>query len=588
MSFALLKPYRGSIMILGVLSIGLGLINVAVPQVYRFVFERLIPDYTAPFLGIFFGSVALICVFSLIINVISNTMLMSIKTGVAFTLRHQAMDGFLDYPYSFFLRHQKISLMSLVGAEMNQMAEYIWNILRAALSAVQLLCMMGFIFFAVDKRLFLLFGFVVVLYFFWAVFFRNLAGRYAKKAMHWRDRAYGYCYEIFPYIKEIKCYGLYQKKVNQIASINAHETKAALSASLFETLFAAGTSLPVRLAAVVIFIFGYFSLFAGEYGPSRVITHLIYASMIMYPVITLFDSCSACYFRRHVYAYIRPFLGLEREKQGGAALREFTRALRVTNLDFSYAPRERGGESEPVFRGLNMTIPAGTLCTVVGSSGCGKTTLISLLVKLLDPPRGTVFYDDADITALDVRSLRSFVGLVTQEPFITNDTLRANLDPHGRLTDGEILDVCRTVTLENLLERLPSGLDSMLYEEGENLSGGEKQRLVLARRLARGNRIIILDESTSALDGKTEQAIFKTIRRMNKLEGITFIIITHRLDICRDADRIFMLGNGGVVEEGTHASLFREGTRYHEFIMKSKQYKANEGEPPPAAGENLP
>ena len=210
------------------------------------------------------------------------------------------------------------------------------------------------------------------------------------------------------------------------------------------------------------------------------------------------------------------------------------------------------------------------------------------MVKLLDPPRGTVFYDDADITALDVRSLRSFVGLVTQEPFITNDTLRANLDPHGRLTDGEILDVCRTVTLENLLERLPSGLDSMLYEEGENLSGGEKQRLVLARRLARGNRIIILDESTSALDGKTEQAIFKTIRRMNKLEGITFIIITHRLDICRDADRIFMLGNGVVVEEGTHASLFREGTRYHEFIMKSKQYEANEGEHPPAVGENLP
>lgn len=181
-----------------------------------------------------------------------------------------------------------------------------------------------------------------------------------------------------------------------------------------------------------------------------------------------------------------------------------------------------------------------------------------------------------DIRNIQTRSLRKLIGVVPQEPFILNDTLRANINPDGQLSDEQIYEICEQVSLDTLIKQLPDGLNTLMLERGQNLSGGEKQRVVLARMLARGNKVMILDEVTSALDAATELSIIRTIQSLRRLKGITIIEVSHRLELARNSDRIFVLEEGRVVEEGSHKELLERGGRYNTFYLKSKEYNKYE------------
>jgi len=218
-------------------------------------------------------------------------------------------------------------------------------------------------------------------------------------------------------------------------------------------------------------------------------------------------------------------------------------------------------EDRPILHDVSLTIDAGESMAVVGSTGAGKSTIAKLVVRFYDPQGGRVTIDGHDLRDVTLDSLRRQLGVVPQEPFLFHGTFRNNVAfSNPDATDEEILEACRAVGLDDVIERLPDGLDSAVHERGASLSAGERQLLALARAFLARPRVLVLDEATSNLDLTSESKIERALDTL--LEGRTAIIIAHRLATAMRCDRIAVVEDGRVVELGTHNELVAHEGRY--------------------------
>ncbi|KGU21205.1 iron-sulfur clusters transporter ATM1, mitochondrial [Candida albicans P34048] len=227
--------------------------------------------------------------------------------------------------------------------------------------------------------------------------------------------------------------------------------------------------------------------------------------------------------------------------------------IRFENVSFGYHP------DRPILKNASFTIPAGQKVAIVGPSGSGKSTILRLIFRFYDINQGRILIDGQDISKVSLESLRKLIGIVPQETPLFNDTILENIR-YGRLdaSDEEIYRVINQVQLNKLIDDLPDGVQTIVGERGMMISGGEKQRLAMARLLLKRAPITFFDEATSALDTHTEQALLKTIRSVFKQQHQTNVSIAHRLRTIADADKIIVLNKGQVVEEGTHWQLLNE------------------------------
>ncbi|MGY1781643.1 ABC transporter ATP-binding protein [Geodermatophilus sp. SYSU D01036] len=230
--------------------------------------------------------------------------------------------------------------------------------------------------------------------------------------------------------------------------------------------------------------------------------------------------------------------------------------VRWEGVDFTHPDGAR-----PALRGVDVAVPAGTTLALVGETGSGKSTMASLVARLADPTAGRVTIDGADLRELRLATLAQVVGVVSQETYLLHATVRENLR-HARpgATDAEIEAAARRAQVHDVIAALPDGYDTVVGARGHRFSGGEKQRLAIARTLLRDPRVLVLDEATSALDTATERAVQAALDEARR--GRTTITIAHRLSTVRHADRIVVLDAGRVVESGTHAELVARGGRY--------------------------
>jgi ATP-binding cassette subfamily B protein len=251
------------------------------------------------------------------------------------------------------------------------------------------------------------------------------------------------------------------------------------------------------------------------------------------------------------------------------------RGIELTNLSFRYGSRKN------VLEQVSLEIPKGKTIAVVGESGSGKSTLLKLLMGFYAPTEGRILIDGIDLADFDIASLRGRIGVVTQHPFLFSKTIWENIAlgrPEARFE--EVVEASRLAGLDEFVAGLPDRYETMVGERGVNLSGGERQRLAIARALLRQPEILIFDEATSHLDTRTERAIQKNLRTI--FRGKTVVVVAHRLSTIRDADWIYLLHRGRLVEQGTHSDLMAQPGRFAALWHA----QVDGAEPPPGTADS--
>jgi subfamily B ATP-binding cassette protein MsbA len=245
------------------------------------------------------------------------------------------------------------------------------------------------------------------------------------------------------------------------------------------------------------------------------------------------------------------------ERENARELAPGRHSLEFRNVSFRYG-------QDWVLRNVSLSIGAGEVLALVGMSGGGKSTLADLIPRFYDVEEGAVLINGIDVRDLTLRSLRSQIGLVTQHTFLFNDTIRANIAYGGmdRSLD-QIVDAAKAANAHDFISRLPEGYETVVGELGQRVSGGERQRIAIARALLKNAPILLLDEATSALDSEAERLVQEALEHL--MENRTTLVIAHRLSTVRRADRIAVLVHGRILEQGTHSELLALGREYRKL-----------------------
>ncbi|PIW31377.1 MAG: hypothetical protein COW28_07380, partial [bacterium (Candidatus Ratteibacteria) CG15_BIG_FIL_POST_REV_8_21_14_020_41_12] len=238
--------------------------------------------------------------------------------------------------------------------------------------------------------------------------------------------------------------------------------------------------------------------------------------------------------------------------------------IEFSRLSFGYQKKE-------ILKDINLKLKAGEAIGIVGSSGVGKTTLINLLLRFYDPTDGAILINGEDIKNFKLKSLREKIGLVTQEPILFNDTIRNNI-AYGKpeAIEEEIKKAAKIANIHTFIETLEKGYETIIGERGARLSGGEKQRIAIARAILKNPPILVLDEATSNLDSESEKLVQEALSRIMKER--TSLVIAHRLSTIRNVDLIIVLKDGRIEEQGTHQELInKKGLYYHFYQLQGEE-----------------
>ena len=313
---------------------------------------------------------------------------------------------------------------------------------------------------------------------------------------------------------------------------------------------------------------------AGRASIGDIMAFQWYTFLLLNPVWTIVNSFSEL--QRSLAAMERVFevLAMPHDKPDRADAREaprVVREIRFERVEFEYR------EGIPVVRDFDVTVRGGSVVALVGRSGAGKTTVTDLVARFHDPTRGRILLNGEDLRDLRLASYRDLLGIVQQDVFLFDGSVRDNIAyaRHGA-TEAEVLDAARRANAHEFIERLPDGYDTFIGERGVKLSGGQCQRLAIARAILADPQILILDEATSNLDTESEQLIQASMASL--LAGRTTFVIAHRLSTIRRADVILLMEDGRVVEHGTHAELMEARGTYYAMVRRQMDAAAHEGE----------
>ncbi|KAJ5034584.1 hypothetical protein NUH16_006026 [Penicillium rubens] len=254
---------------------------------------------------------------------------------------------------------------------------------------------------------------------------------------------------------------------------------------------------------------------------------------------------------------------IDTRQKTGEQLPKMDGSLEIRNIYFRYPSRPES----VVLNGLSLSVQTGQYIGLVGASGCGKSTIISLLERFFDPEAGTILVDGKDISKLNIKSYRSHLALVSQEPTLYQGTIRENIiigTDDDNLCEERVIQACKDANIYDFILSLPDGFSTVIGARGGMLSGGQQQRIAIARALLRDPRILLLDEATSALDSESEKVVQDALNAA--AQGRTTVAVAHRISTVQKADCIYVLHEGNVVEQGTHLELMELGGRYFELV----------------------
>lgn len=585
-------PYRKQIVVFLVLTVLDALLIVATPLLLKEIVDRGVTQQDSGLVVRLSLLVALIAVFDAGLSILLRWMSARIGEGLIFDLRRQVFAHVLRQPVAFFTRTQTGSLVTrlnsdVVGAQQaftSVLSNVVSNVLGLAIVLVTMLLLSW----QLTLMALLLVPLVLIPT---RRMGRRLAGLSRTQMQHNGDLG-ARTSERFNVAGAmlVKLYGRPEQEDREYAASAAQVRDAGVAIAVNRGIFMNALLLMAALATAI--VYGAGGVLAVQ-GSLTIGTLLAMAALLgrMYaPLTTLsnvrIDVMTALVSFERVFEILdlRPLVA---EPERPTRLPDGPLEVRLRHVDFAYPGADQvslpsletvgAGDRDAgalVLHDIDLRVRPGEMVALVGPSGAGKSTLTGLVARLYDPTSGAVTVGDVDLREVAGEDLRSRLGVVSQEAHLFHDTIRANLlYARPDATDTELERALRDAQVWHLVESLPNGLDTVVGDRGHRLSGGEKQRLAIARLLLKGPSVVVLDEATAHLDSESEAAVQRALD--TALEGRTSLVIAHRLSTVRDADQILVVDGGRIVERGDHRSLLARGGLYADLYRTQFREQAS-------------
>lgn len=473
-------------------------------------------------------------------------------------IRKDAMDRIQIVPLKYLDGHAAGDIVSRVIADADQFADgLLMGFTQAFTGVMTIIGTLGFMLW-INGWITLVVILVTPLSFFVAGFIAKKSYSMFRLQSKARGEQTALIDEMIGNQRVVQAYGHEKRSMEQFDEINGRLEKYSLKATFFSSITNPATRFVNNLVYAGVGIVGAFFAIHGMLSVGRLSSFLSYANQYTKPfneisgVITELQNAIACAARVFELMEAEP---QEPDSPDAIELTQVKGAVELKNVSFSYVPEQK------LIQNFNLSVKPGQRVAIVGPTGCGKTTVINLLMRFYDVNKGVIAVDGTDIRNMTRASLRSSIGMVLQETWLKDGTIRDNIimgKPDA--TEEEIIAAAKATHAHSFIKRLPQGYDTVVREDGDNLSQGQKQLLCITRVMLCQPPMLILDEATSSIDTRTEIRIQRAFEKLMK--GRTSFIVAHRLSTIKNADIILVMKDGNIIEQGNHESLLAQNGFY--------------------------
>lgn len=507
----------------------------------------------AKFIGILFAVYVLNALFTWGMTVFTN----ALSNHSIEKMRKDAFGKISKLPLKFFDGHSHGDIISRLTNDIDAVSEGLLQGITQLFSGIVTVVGSLVLMFLLDWRITLCVIVITIICIFVSKAIATNSGKMFRLQAQTIGELNGYVSETVGNLKVVKAFGYEDKSSEVFGEINSRLYDCGQKAQFYSSLVNPTTRYINNLAYISVGVLGGFAALAGHLSVGIISSFLIYATQFARPIndmtsiLTQLQSAQAAAARIFALGEIEP----ETPDEDRPELEVKNGEVMFKDVDFSY------NKDKELIKDLNIVAKQGQRVAIVGPTGAGKTTIVNLLMNFYGVDNGTIFVDGQAIDSVQRDSLRKNFGMVLQDTWLFAGTVKENI-AYGKegATDEEIINAAKAASAHGFIKRLPNGYDTMITEDGGNLSSGQKQLLTIARAMLSDPKILILDEATSNVDTMTEQRIQKAFLKM--MEGRTSFIIAHRLSTIREADLILVMDKGRIIEQGTHNELLAKNGFY--------------------------